>query len=90
MTSFTPFPVPRRPEDTPLVVHAGADYRCSGCGGTVPAGAWLFETVRDGMVVGLLARIAGSSQTSANPHMHASAVDHADGEIVHSCGEHDG
>jgi hypothetical protein len=90
MAEFVPFPVPTRPEDTPLVVHAGADYRCSGCGGVVPAGAWLFESVHDGMVVGLIARRPGASGLSGNPHQVASAVDHADGEILHSCGVQDG
>jgi hypothetical protein len=84
---FTAFPVPVHAEDIPLVTPAGADYRCSGCGGVVPAGAWLFETIRDGMVVGLTARMPGST---ASPHVVASTVDHADGEIVHQCGERDG
>ena len=53
---FTPFPVPVQPSDTPLVTHAGDVYRCSGCGGDVPAGSWLHETVADGKVVGLLAQ----------------------------------
>lgn len=81
---FTPFPVPRDVDDTPLVTPHGGQYRCSGCGGPVPAGAWLFEAVEDGMVVGLLARLAGA--TGVNPHAYHSAVDHADGEVVHACG----
>jgi hypothetical protein len=53
---FVPFPVPVHPGDVPLVVHAGDRYRCSGCGGDVPDGVWLFETVEDGMVTGLVAK----------------------------------
>jgi len=56
MDAFTPFPEPRERGDTPLVQHAGSTYVCSGCGGPVPDGAWLHETVVDGLVVGLLAR----------------------------------
>jgi hypothetical protein len=53
---FTPFPEPLEQTDVPLVVHNGFQYRCSGCGGDVPDGAWLDEDIADGMVVGLLAR----------------------------------
>jgi hypothetical protein len=53
---FEPFPEPRKQGDTPLVVHNGFQYRCSGCGGDVPDGAWLEEDIDDGMVVGLLVR----------------------------------
>ena len=56
---FTPFPLPRDPEDTPLVTPNGVSYRCTGCGGPVPDGAWLYEQVRDGMVIGLLVRHGG-------------------------------
>lgn len=57
MGKFKPFPEPRDPQtDTPLVTPAGPLYRCTGCGGTVPDGAWLTETVTGGMVVGLIAR----------------------------------
>lgn len=52
---FTPFPVPVRSDDKPLVRHAGFQYECTGCGGPVPDGAWLYETVEDGTVVGLRA-----------------------------------
>lgn len=53
VAKFVPFPEPKIPEDAPLVVHAGVQYRCSGCGGPVPDGAWLYEVVEDGMVTGL-------------------------------------
>jgi hypothetical protein len=54
MTKFTPFPVPIKPTDTPLVQHAGAHYRCSGCEfEPVPDGVHIHETVKDGMVIGL-------------------------------------
>jgi hypothetical protein len=56
---FTPFPAPVHPNDTPLVQHAGIDYRCTGCGAVVPDGVWIYETVKDGMVVGL--RMEGGS-----------------------------
>lgn len=55
MSKFTPFKAPVHPEDTPLVQHAGNAYRCTGCGGDVPAGSWLRETVADGKVVGIVA-----------------------------------
>jgi hypothetical protein len=54
---FSPFPVPVKPDDTPLVTPNGGEYRCSGCHGSVPSGAWLFETIRDGMVVGIRAQL---------------------------------
>lgn len=54
-SGFTPFAVPVGHDDVPLVQHAGAAYRCTGCGGPVPDGAWLYETVEDGLVVGLRA-----------------------------------
>lgn len=50
---FEPFPVPVHRGDTPLVQHAGYDYICTGCGGRVPDGVIIHETVRDGMVVGM-------------------------------------
>jgi hypothetical protein len=54
MADFTPFPVPIHPEDTPLVQHAGPHYRCSGCGyEPVPDGVHIYETIEDGMVIGL-------------------------------------
>jgi hypothetical protein len=53
---FTPFPVPVAAEDVPLVTAEGDRYRCTGCGGGVPAGAWLFETVEHNMVTGLVAK----------------------------------
>jgi hypothetical protein len=54
---FTPFPQPIHADDTPLVRHAGAAYKCSGCGGHVPDGVHLAEQIKDGMVVGLVARL---------------------------------
>jgi hypothetical protein len=54
---FTPFPEPRHRDDLPLVQHAGAAYRCTGCGGSVPDGVWLHERIVDGMVVGLVAKV---------------------------------
>jgi hypothetical protein len=66
MATFTPFPAPVRSGDVPLVVHAGYQYRCSGCGGDVPDGAWLDEDIADGQVVGLRAT-AGQS----GPVVHA-------------------
>lgn len=53
---FTPFPVPRTAEDKPLFTHNGFDYKCTGCGGPIPDGAWITEDVEGGMVVGLLVR----------------------------------
>lgn len=53
---FVPFPVPVHRDDLPLVIREGPRYRCMGCGGRVPDGAWLFETIRDGLVVGILAQ----------------------------------
>jgi hypothetical protein len=52
---FTPFKNPAHPiDDTPLLQHAGAFYKCSGCG---EVGDWhgmqLRPTVEDGMVIGL-------------------------------------
>jgi hypothetical protein len=54
---FVPFKVPTGPDDTPLVQWDRDNYKCTGCGGPVPDGVWLHETVEDGMVVGLLARV---------------------------------
>jgi hypothetical protein len=55
--AFTPFPEPIHRDDLPLVTHAGAHYRCSGCGFTpVPDGVHITETIEDGMVVGLSMR----------------------------------
>lgn len=59
MAKFTPFPEPKKPTDTPLVQHAGVDYRCTGCGGRVPDGVRIYETVKDGTVVGM--RMEGGS-----------------------------
>lgn len=77
MSEFVPFPVPRGPEDTPLVRPGVVDvfgtkvgvYVCSGCGAAMPTGVWFHETVVDGMVTGL--------DGYAGP----------DGELVHRCGE---
>jgi hypothetical protein len=81
---FTPFPVPVHPGDTPLVVADGGDYRCSGCGGRVPSGMLLYETVEDGMVVGLTAREAASEGT--NPLSLHTAAANPTGAITHQCG----
>lgn len=53
MVKFTSFPVPISSDDIPLVQHAGFDYRCTGCGASVPDGVRIYETIKDGMVVGL-------------------------------------
>jgi hypothetical protein len=54
VNKFTPFPIPIKTTDLPLVIHAGPHYRCSGCGyEPVPDGAHIHETVADGMVIGL-------------------------------------
>lgn len=55
MATFTPFPEPKTSTDLPLFVHNGADYKCSGCGGSIPDGAWMDEDISDGTVVGLRA-----------------------------------
>jgi hypothetical protein len=83
---FTPFPVPLHAGDLPLVTHAGANYRCSGCGATVPAGVRLYETVEDGMVVGLVAMLPGGQDAPHAGVVYTAAHD-LDGEIVHACGK---
>lgn len=65
-----PFPAPTESHHTPLVQHAGHHYLCTGCGGDVPDGVRVYETIEDGMVVGLTMR-AGISD---------------DGPIAHQCG----
>lgn len=65
-----PFPAPTEYDHTPLVQHAGHHYLCTGCGGDVPDGVRITETVVDGMVVGM--------------RMRAGIAD--DGPIVHECG----
>jgi hypothetical protein len=57
MATFTPFPVPIHPEDTPLVVPSRPDYKCSGCGDPVPSGVHIHETISEGMVTGIRARL---------------------------------
>jgi hypothetical protein len=54
--TFTPFKNPVHPDDTPLVQHAGFEYKCTGCGAPVPDGVHIYETVEDGMVIGLKVR----------------------------------
>ena len=66
-----PFPVPTEANHIPLVQHAGADYVCTGCGEHVPDNLRIYETIEDGMVVGL--------------RMTAGASD--DGPLVHQCGQ---
>lgn len=68
-----PFPVPTGPAHTPLVQHAGHHYLCTGCGGVVPDGVRITETIVDGMVVGMRMRTGIS----------------ADGPIAHECGQVD-
>jgi hypothetical protein len=53
MATFTAFPEPKQSTDVPLVQHAGAHYTCTGCGAWVPDGVRIYETVKDGMVVGM-------------------------------------
>lgn len=65
-----PFPVPTEANHIPLVQHAGTDYVCTGCGERVPDGLRIFETVEDGMVIGL--------------RMTAGADN--DGPLIHTCG----
>jgi hypothetical protein len=62
VSKFTPFPVPIKPDDTPLVQWNREDYKCSGCGGSIPHGVWLHETIEDDMVVGLLARVGADGE----------------------------
>lgn len=71
MAEFNTFPVPIHPTDTPLVQHAGFIYKCTGCGDDIPDGTAVYETVGDGMVIGL--RMRGGT----DPH----------GPIIHECGE---
>jgi hypothetical protein len=86
---FTPFPVPVHAGDTPLVTPDKGDYRCSGCGGKVPDGVRLYETIEDGMVVGLLAMGPGDANAPALTQGVAYTSAHVlDGEIVHACGKH--
>lgn len=56
VAEFIPFPVPINPGDLPLVQHAGFDYVCTGCGAHVPDGTWIYETIDDGVIVGLRMR----------------------------------
>jgi len=59
MGEFTPFKNPAHPiDDLPLLQHAGANYKCTGCGAV---GDWhgmqLYPTVdENGMVIGLCVR----------------------------------
>jgi len=86
---FTPFPVPIHADDTSLVAPDGGAYRCSGCGGEVPDGVRLYETVEDGMVVGLLAmRPGGANAPALLPGVAHTAAHVLDGEVVHACGKH--
>lgn len=50
MAEFTPFPA-----GEPLCTPAGTVYRCTGCGGNIRDGMLVYETVRDGEVVGIRA-----------------------------------
>jgi hypothetical protein len=60
MTEFTPFIEPSREGGQALFHTVGLDYICTGCGGTIPGGAWFFENIEDGMVVGIIARAGGA------------------------------
>lgn len=55
MATFEPFPEPKAAGDLPLVQHAGFAYRCTGCGGEVPDGAWLDEDIAKSKVIGIRA-----------------------------------
>jgi hypothetical protein len=63
---FTPFPVPIKSTDMPLVQHAGADYICTGCSEHIPSGVHIHEIIDNGMVIGLR-MIAGAD----GPVVHA-------------------
>jgi hypothetical protein len=56
---FEPFKNPVHPEDFPLVRAVGQSYICSGCEEPIPGGAWLYPTLNDDMVVGIVARDGG-------------------------------
>jgi hypothetical protein len=71
VAKFKSFPVPIRPTDIPLVQHNGFIYKCTGCGADIPDGTAVYETIKDGMVVGL--RMRGGTAP--------------DGPIIHECGE---
>lgn len=68
-----PFPAPTEYNHTPLVQHAGHHYLCTGCGGDVPDGVRIQETIVEGMVIGMRMR-AGTDP---------------DGPIVHECGSNE-
>jgi hypothetical protein len=80
VAEFTPFPVPKSSGDVPLVTPGsvlvlGARvgcYFCSGCGGSLPQGVWLHETVEE---------IAGVAMVTG-----LDAYAGPDGELVHRCG----
>lgn len=56
MTEFVPFSVPVHPDDQSLVRWDRDAYACTGCGGRVPDGAFLFEFIENGMITGLRVR----------------------------------
>jgi hypothetical protein len=56
---FKPFRNPLTPNDTPMVQAVGFDYICTGCGGTLPGGAWLYPKLSKDMVVGITAKAGG-------------------------------
>jgi hypothetical protein len=86
MAKFKAFPVPVHVDDVPLVVANGREYRCSGCGGDVPSGVWLYETIAGGMVVGLVARLPNTHEPSLGIHVPHTEAEHPNGQIVHQCG----
>jgi hypothetical protein len=59
VADFKPFPDPNTNPGVQLATARGPDYICTGCGEVLPAGAWLFENVDDGMVIGITARNGG-------------------------------
>jgi len=53
---FKSFRDPDAGGKVPLFTHAGPVYRCTGCGGEIKDGMYVFARVRDGKVMGIAAR----------------------------------